>query len=131
MTETRFEIELHLVNGKVITEEFTEDEAKELVASRAFIWRKSMSEDDKQAAAIFTILSQRMDKGTGFLSVTDPQHRTWLLPVVSILTFNIRDRRDSGDRLRQLGFAPLTVEVSSSTPVPPAPAIVGAKRKGP
>jgi hypothetical protein len=125
----RYEVEIHLVNGHVIREDLSEDKAKELMSSRAFIWRDGMTEDDKQAAAIFTILAFRLDQGDGFLSITEADGRTWLIPTKAILTFNIKDRRDPGG-LRQVGFAPLTVGVRTPSVPLPSPAIVGAKRRG-
>lgn len=126
--DPRYEIEVYLADGQSVKEQFTEAEARELMTSKAFIWKAGMSEEDKQAAAIFTILAHTIDKGSGFLSMTDTQGKTWLIRTNTIVTFNLKDLKEPGST-RQPGFGSPVVEESKPAKVLPSPAIVGVSRK--
>lgn len=123
----RWVVEVHLVNGRLIEQHITAEEASRILKSRAFIWKGGESEEQKQASAIFTIFAQRLDKGVGSVSVTDPEHRTWLIPVKSILAINISDPTE-GSALGRFGFVPPVVEEAWPAVGLPT-SIAGAKRK--
>jgi hypothetical protein len=110
----RYEVEIHLHNGKVIVEHVTESAANTLAKERGFTFRAGMSDEDKQIAAIVTLLAHRLDTGTGLLSVIDPEGRQWLIPAKSVACGNVKDLKAADTATpSRLGFEPLLAEQSA------------------
>jgi hypothetical protein len=103
--------EIFLRDGQMVEQWVDRELADEIVGSRAFIWRDGMTDEDKRTAAIFTILLERMSKGTGFLTLTDPSRRTWAIPAdmikyVNVREVNVDDLAPTDQQRPRIGFQP-------------------------
>ena len=111
----RYMVEVFLVDGREIRQPISDENADAHMRSRAFMWRPGMTEDQKRESAIFTIFLAAMDKGTGFVSVTDETGRTWAVRASNIAYFNLRDvQGTTGGIPPAMGFQPPTVEIRAS-----------------
>jgi hypothetical protein len=127
----RYIVEVHLRDGRKIEQPITEENATAHVQSRAFVWREGMTEDQKRESAIFTIFLAALDKGGGFISVTDADGRTWAVRSSDVITFNLRDVKGGKGVPQTIGFGPPVVEVEKKSVPTAMPVIVGARRRGP
>jgi hypothetical protein len=114
--EARYVVEVHLKSGGFVEELVSEEQADELAASGRFIWPSDREHDQawKQRAAITTILSERMEKGSGLLTMVDAEGKQWLIQTSNIAAANIRDRAESPDtpevQRGPIGFEPLILQ---------------------
>lgn len=114
MAAPRYLVEVRLKSGgPAISEDVTEAQADEHVATGRFIWPGERDQAWKQRAAITTLIAERLQKGSGLLSVTDKDGGQWLIPSENIAAVKVRDREDSPDapetKRRPIGFEPITV----------------------
>ncbi len=107
-----YEVQVHLVDGQTIEYRVSEETARQLVGASTWSWPAGTAEEDKPIAAVFSTIAHRMQKSDGFLSATSSDGRTWLIPVKSILAFNVRDHARPGALRPRLGFIAPTVEKS-------------------
>lgn len=107
-----YEVQVHLIDGQTIEYRVSDETAQQLAAGSAWSWPAGTAEEDKPIAAVFSTIAHRMQKPDGFVSATSADGRTWLIPVKSILAFNVRDRARPDALPPRLGFVPPTVERS-------------------
>jgi hypothetical protein len=109
MPEPRYAIEIHLKSGGVLHEDVTEAQADDLVATGRFAWPGERDQDWKRRSAVTTVLAERLERGTGLLSITDADGAQWLVRADNISAIRVRDRREAPDSQaarRWVGYEP-------------------------
>jgi hypothetical protein len=93
-TDIRFEVEIHLITGRIVTYGVPEDRVTEIVSRPGWVWPAGIPDETKPFVGVFSDIANRVNKGTGFLQAKDLDGRSWLMRAESIVAFSIKDYRE-------------------------------------
>jgi hypothetical protein len=106
MADDAYEFMIHLTDGQTVVADITAASLDGLTANNPrYILSDADRDDPTRAAAtlLYSILTYRMDKGSGWAGVHDREGRNWMIAASSIVAFSYR-APGGGSARRDLGF---------------------------
>lgn len=94
----QYTLEIHLTTGVVVSCDLPKTGAAELARSNPGVGMPPDEPDEGRAIArmVHMMLMHRIDKGSGYYSLTDVAGRQWTIPAQAILAYNIGKAKSLG-----------------------------------